>query len=190
MTKNHIRKTLLSITICSQLLLTGCGTMNTPQSPESTATPSANEAYKNLYTTVTLAASANGDYEKFKWKHGMEDFPYKESSWADLTPISCDATHRRIEVYATMLAPSPTTTTFKEKAEKVRNAWEAKGLKVRNVWADDAYFSIVTDLPDQTVVVYSVSDRAEIIDAETQCLPGLEDDQKSTAEVIPAEIAQ
>ncbi len=164
--------------------------MNTPQASESTATLSANEVYKNLYTTVTLAASANGDYKKFKWKHGKENFPYKESSWADVTPISCDASHRRIEIYATMEDPSPTTTTFKEKAEKVRHAWEAKGLEVRNVWADDVSFSIATDLPDQTTVVYSVADKLEVIDAETQCLPGLEDDQKSTAEVIPAEIAQ
>lgn len=164
--------------------------MNTPQTSQSTATPSANEVYKNLYTTITLAASANGDYKKFKWKHGQENFPYQQSSWVDAVPIPCDKNHSRINIYATMEDPSPTTTTYKEKAEKVRHVWEAKGLKVRNVWADDVSFSIATDLPDRSTVVYSVADKLEVIEAETQCLSGIEDNQESTAEVFPAEIAQ
>lgn len=174
---------LASLCLFLTLLLTGCNSMNKTTPPEE---PSANQIFHTLYTTVTLAASANGNQENFRWKTNTEPFPYQQASWADVTVFPCDNGNGQLELEATTYDQNLGTKDYLDQIEKVRTTWENHGHTVRNVGSSKGMMQIATDLEHGTVVVYTAGIGGEAIVAVTECFSGFKGDT-STAETYPGE---
>lgn len=181
-----MKKSTLLASLCLFLtfLLTGCTSMDKTTAPEE---PSANQIFHTLYTTVTLAASANGNQEKFRWKTNTEPLPYQQASWADVTVFPCDNGNGQLKLEATTTHDrSIDNPNYLDQIEKVRTTWENHGLTVRNVGSSKGMMQIATDLEHGTVVVYTAGVAGEAIEADTECFSGFKGDT-STAETYPGE---
>ncbi|SIJ67375.1 Uncharacterised protein [Mycobacteroides abscessus subsp. abscessus] len=173
--------------VIAVLMLTGCGSAT--QKNEAVE-PGANEIFKEMYSAVTVAANANGNEAKFRWKNNTKPFPYKEASWADTIPWSCDDEGKgQLKLNAgTTYYQNFHNEDYQSQVEKVRQAWESRGLKVRNVGGSKGMFQIATDLDHGTVVVYTAGVGGESVEADTECFAGFKGDE-SSAQVFPAKIA-
>ena len=148
--------------------------------------PDANEVFQRMYSVVTLAVSANGQQEKFRWKNNSRPFPFEEASWADVTVFSCDEGTGNLELKATTYGQDLGVEDYLGQVEKVRGVWESRGLTVRNVGGSRGMFQIATDLEDGTTVVYTAGVGGESVEASTECFAGFMGDE-SSAKTFPAE---
>ncbi|WP_237207713.1 hypothetical protein [Rothia nasimurium] len=181
-----MKRIFLSVVVVLVFVLSGCGSVN--QKNEAVE-PDANEVFREMYSAVTVAASANGNEAKFRWKNNTMPFPYQEASWADVTVFPCDGgTKGRVSLMATTYDQGLGSKDFSAQVEKVRTAWESRGLRVRDVGSSKNNREIATDLPHGTTVVYSAGAGGESVEASTECFAGFKGDE-SSAEVFPAEKA-
>lgn len=180
-----MKRIFLSVVVVLVFVLSGCGSVD--QKNEAVE-PDVNEVFKEMYSAVTVAASANGNEAKFRWMNNTKPFPYKEASWADTIPWSCDDGKGNLELKATTYDQNLGTENYQGQVEKVRRAWESRGLKVRNVGESKGMFQIATDLNYGTVVVYTAGVGGEAVEAKTECFAGFKGDE-STAQVYPGEKA-
>ena len=172
--------------VIAVLMLTGCGSVT--QKNEAVE-PDANEIFKEMYSAVTVAASANGNEAKFLWMNNTKPFPYKEASWADTIPWSCDGgTKGRVSLMATTYDQGLGSKDFSAQVEKVRAAWESRGLNVRTVGSSKNNSEVATDLPYGATVVYTAGVGGESVEADTECFAGFKGDE-SSAQVFPGEKA-
>ncbi|WP_237197813.1 hypothetical protein [Rothia nasimurium] len=182
-----MKRIFLSVVVVLVFVLSGCGSVD--QKNEAVE-PDVNEVFKDMYSAVTVAASANGNEAKFRWMNNTKPFPHKEASWADTIPWSCDDEGKgQIKLNAgTTYDQNLHNEDYQSQVEKVRQAWESRGLKVRNVGESKGMFQIATDLEHGTVVVYTAGVGGESVEADTQCFAGFKGDE-SSAQVYPGEKA-
>lgn len=181
-----MKRIFLSVVVVLVFVLSGCGSVN--QKNEAVE-PDANEIFKEMYSAVTVAANANGNEAKFRWKNNTKPFPYREASWADVTVFPCDEGKGQLKLNAgTTYDQNLHNEDYQSQVEKVRQAWESRGLKVRNVGESKGMFQIATDLDHGTVVVYTAGVGGESVEADTECFAGFKGDE-SSAQVFPGEKA-
>lgn len=180
-----MKRIFLSGVVVLVFALSGCGSVD--QKNEAVE-PSTNEIFKDMYSAVTIAASANGNEAKFRWKNNTMPFPYQEASWADVTVFPCGEGKGNLELKATTYDQNLGTKNYQDQIKKVRQAWESRGLKVRNVGESKGMMQIATDLAHGTVVVYTAGVGGESVEADTQCFAGFKGDE-SSAQVYPGEKA-
>lgn len=178
-----VKRSVYSFLFVIIFVVTGCSSMTTSQDDSQ---PTANEVFHNLYTTITLATSANGNETKFRWKNNTQPFPHQEASWADVTVFPCDNDQGQLKLMAgTTYDLNLHNENYQQQIENVRTTWEAHGLTVRNVGASKGMMQIATDLDDGSTVVYTAGIGGESIEADTICLAEFKGDP-STAQTYPA----
>lgn len=171
--------------VIAVLVVTGCGSVT---QKNGAVEPDVNEIFKEMYSAVAVAASANGNEAKFLWMNNTKPFPYREASWADVTVFPCGEGKGNLELKATAYDQNLGTENYQHQINKVRQAWESRGLKVRNVGESKGMFQIATDLEHGTVVVYTAGVGGESVEADTECFSGFKGDE-SSAQVFPGEKA-
>ncbi|SIL68019.1 Uncharacterised protein [Mycobacteroides abscessus subsp. abscessus] len=180
-----MKRIFLSVVVVLVFVLSGCGSVD---QKNGAVEPDVNEIFKEMYSAVTVAVSANGNEAKFRWKNNTNPFPYKEASWSDVTVFPCEEGKGKLKLMATTYDQGLGSEDFSAQVEKVREAWESRGLKVRNVGSSKNNSEIATDLPYGTTVVYSAGAGGESVEAETECFAGFKGDE-SSAQVFPGEKA-
>ena len=180
-----MKRIFLSVVVVLVFVLSGCGSVN--QKNEAVE-PDANEIFKEMYSAVTVAASANGNEAKFRWKNNTKPFPYQEASWSDVTVFPCGEGKGNLELKATTYDQNLGTENYQDQINKVRQAWESRGLEVCNVGESKGMFQIASDLDHGTVVVYTAGVGGESVEADTECFAGFKGDELS-AQIFPGEKA-
>ncbi len=183
-----MKRIFLSVVLVLVFVLSGCGFVD---QKDEAVEPDANEIFRHVYSVATAATSANGNEAKFRWMNNTKPFPYKEASWADTIPWTCtdqEGTARVEFIAETTYGKDLRNENYREQVEKVRTAWESRGLRVRSVGASKGMIQIATDLDYGTVVVYTAGLGGESVEASTQCFAGFAGDE-SSAKTFPAEKA-